>query len=127
MGIEWNMILQNAILIVMGIVLPVVATYAVNWFIAQGKAIKAKMSDTQYSTAKSIIKTLVFAAEQSGLSGALSQIGAEKKAWVINQAEIALSAKGIELDLGEISDLIEGILYEAINSAKVTQPLLVQG
>ena len=72
MGIEWNMILQNAILIVMGIVLPVVATYAVNWFIAQGKAIKAKMSDTQYSTAKSIIKTLVFAAEQSGLSGALS-------------------------------------------------------
>jgi len=111
--LDWSPILQNVIETVISLLLPVILGFVVVWLrglIAQGKA---KLTAEQLAMAQAFVAAFVKAAEQSGLTGQLANVGEAKKQWVIAQVQSALEAKGINIDVEVISGLIEAEVYEA--------------
>ena len=110
---DWSPILQNVIETVISLLLPVILGFVVVWLrglIAQGKA---KLTAEQLEMAQAFVAAFVKAAEQSGLTGQLENVGEAKKEWVIAQVEAALQAKGINIDVEVISAMIEAQVYDA--------------
>jgi hypothetical protein len=73
-------------------------------------------------TAVKIVRQLVQAAEMNGLSGAIENLGKEKKRWVIDMATSELSRRGINLDLNALDALIESQVKEAIKDLEPLYP-----
>jgi hypothetical protein len=112
-GFEWGIVLQQILIVVLNILLPVVLGYAALWIrglVAQGKA---KLTAEQLAIATSFVESFVFAAEQSGLTGTIEDIGEAKKAWVLERVQTALDAQGISIDVEVIADLIEAHVYKS--------------
>lgn len=120
-----NMILQLTIETLVQVLVPVFVGFilyltkkafdAFMVYLAQ----KGLMNDYEFAVA--IIRELVLAAEQNGLTGAIQAEGEAKKDWVIRMAEKELSKHGIELDLDTIENLIESAVYEAFTEWKNEQ------
>ncbi len=99
--------------------MPVVLGAITTWVVAKIKEVRLKVQSDELAYAMSVIRQLVLAAEQNGLTGALKNVGQEKKAYVIAMAEKALTDKGIYLDLDVLDALIEAAVLDAINRAKL--------
>lgn len=117
-----NEILQATIEVLIQILLPIVLGAVVVLVKEAVAKIKASMRKDQLELVENLIRRLVAAAEQNGLTGMLEAEGKAKKQWVIEQLEAALARRGIVLDLDELDALIEGIYHDEIGSWKAVQP-----
>ena len=75
--------------------------------------IEQQKLESEYDLIVGLINQFVLAAEQNGLTGQLSDIGKEKKEWVIDQVQRELTESGIHIDVTTLSNLIEAAVYEA--------------
>lgn len=81
--------------------------------------VRLSLSAKQLDFADMVIRQFVKAAEQYDLGGVVKQVGYEKKAWVIEQAEKELKRRGINLELDTISDLIEAAVLDELNRPRL--------
>ena len=80
--------------------------------LAQGiRWVQGRLSVQQWNAIQLAINFAVLAAEQSGLASEICKSGAAKKALAIDLAQQFLKARGIKLDLEELSALIEASVY----------------
>jgi hypothetical protein len=119
-----QVMLQIFLQVVVAAAAPVLLTFfgmflrqAVSWA-------KAKLDHEQLSTAEDIIRRLVLAAEQYDLSGIVSRVGEEKKAWVIEEASRELAKHKIYLDLNVIADIIEAAVLAELTKPKLDRAAL---
>src|SRR5689334_14957654 len=71
----------------------------------------------------SAIRTAIQAAEQSGLTGLIQNLGPEKKAYAAGLALKYLDQYGIKIDSQLLSGLIEGQLMASLQQGRAGQPL----
>lgn len=114
---DWGILLQQVLEMAIAILLPVILGFAVIWLRGQIEVQKNKLSGEQLAMAEAFVTSFVFAAEQSGLTDQISQVGEAKKAWVLEQVQSALDAKGINIDIEVISGLIEAAVFKAWNDS----------
>jgi hypothetical protein len=118
MNANYSGMLQMALVVVIQVLLPVLLGFLVVWLKKQTDLVKSKIPGEQLAFASELARQLVQAAEQTGLTGAISAEGSAKKEWVISQMEVELAKKGVKLDLHIISSLIENAVYEAFTQFK---------
>lgn len=105
-------LLVQAAIPALGTVLLAFATIAANSFVTW---LKSHASQSQLAQVKTIIDLLVTSAQQSGLTGALSNEGSAKKQWVIDEVTKQLNNFGLTKfaeDVPLIEQLIETSVYE---------------
>lgn len=108
-------LLQKTLETVITVLLPVLLAYAVAWLKVQTDKIKASISTEEWNFAVSLVDKLVIAAEQTGLKDELLKEGAAKKAWVLEQAQAALNAKNIKIDVAVLAAIVEDTVYNELN------------
>jgi Bacteriophage holin of superfamily 6 (Holin_LLH) len=106
-------VLQAFLITLIQVLLPVFLAMAVAWMQAAFLKAKSEINQEQYKLAVELAGKFVLAAEQSGLTGVISQAGEEKKQWAMEQLDAALQAKGIRLDLPLLSAMIEAEVFKA--------------
>jgi hypothetical protein len=99
--------------LILAIAVPVTGFLA-RWLLAQGNAAKSQLNDQQLWMLNNFLKTLVYAAEQMSLSGAID----DKLDWVIARANEWLDKYKINIDLDELRARIEAIVAEELNKEK---------
>jgi len=109
-------VLQLIAQIVISVLLPIFLTYAVVAVKSWWAKIKAQIPAEQFAFASGVIKSLVLAAEQSGLAGIIANEGQAKKQWVLDRAEKALAEHGIVMDLDALADMIEAAVKAELNA-----------
>jgi hypothetical protein len=107
--------LQIFLQTIIQILLPILLTAAVGYLFRQYQIVTARIPAEQLELARQIVRSLVLAAEQTGLVGAIKNEGEAKKEWVLQRAEEYLLSKGVKLDLHLLSDLIEAEVLESLN------------
>ncbi len=122
MEIDISSILQLVLELVVTVVLPFLLKKLFDWLNSQIRNLNARNDLVALETTVKIIRQLVQAAEMNGLSGALENLGKEKKKWVIDMAEAELSRRGINIDLDILDALIEAQVKEAIKDVEVLFP-----
>lgn len=100
------------------LLLPILLTAAVGYFYRQYQVLSARIPAEQLLLAQEIVRQLVLAAEQAGLTDAIQNEGEVKKEWVLQRAEEYLASKGIKLDLHTLSNLVEAQVLESLNFEK---------
>lgn len=114
---EWGTVFQQVLEMAIQILLPVILGFVVVWLRGQIQVQKNKLSTEQLAMAEAFVTSFVFAAQQSGLTDQISNAGEAKKAWVLEQVQAALDAKGISIDIEVISNLIEAAVFKAWNDS----------
>lgn len=112
-------ILQTALVTIIQVLLPVVLVFIVTWINLKIKEIKGQMNQADLEFAGALVRQLVLAAEQNGLTGALEAVGAEKKKYVIALAEAELERQGIKIDLDVLDALVEAACMEAFSKIEI--------
>ena len=92
--------------------LPVFLYYARQWLVLQLAKMRQHLTTDQLHSMEWIIRTLVLAAEQSGLEREALATGAAKKKWVVGEAARWLETWGLPVDLSAIDAQIEAIVRE---------------
>jgi len=104
------------------IVLPVLATalagLAIAWITKVISELKSKLTLQQQDLIDMIVQTAVFAAEQAGLSGFIT----DKKEYALTIAEKWMAEKGLSIDMHVLDALIEAAVYAELNRDKVVTP-----
>lgn len=120
-AITFQQTIMSLLLTLITVVSPI-AVYYVKQFVDQKlAALKAVAGERRWFLIQSIASTVVSAAEQSGLIGAISEEGAAKKSWALAQLKLALVAHGItQIDPTVLSAAIEGAVHDA------NQPIFAQ-
>jgi len=121
MTFDLNAFLQPLLITLIQVLAPILISLLIAWVKKQFDLAKARIPAEQLAFAAVLIRQLVLAAEQSGLSGALENEGKAKKEWVLGRVEQELKARGINLNVRLISDMIEGIVLDELNKAKLDQ------
>lgn len=119
--VDWGEIIQAVLMTLIQVLLPFLIVGLLVLIRTLWQKYKAQLSVEQLTFITKLIENFVKAAEQQGLTGIISREGAAKKRWVIDRAEETLLAKGLKIDLDEISDLIESIYYDTIKRWKDEQ------
>lgn len=103
----------------LNVVLPslaaVAAGFVIAWVKAKIKVATAELSESTLAIIQDAVHSAVLAAEQMNLVDKLDS----KKDYALEQAANWLSAKGIQFDLGELSDLIEAAVMDEFNRDRV--------
>ncbi len=120
--VDVSHLLQLALEIIITVLLPIVLKVLIEFLNAKIREVKANKDLVAFQTAVHIVRQLVQAAEMNGLSGALENLGKEKKKWVIDMAEAELSRRGINIDLDVLDALIEAQVKEAIKDLEPVFP-----
>jgi len=110
-------LIEAILLAFISVAVPILTAYFVQWLKAKMEHVKGQLSAEQYQTMKFMIDGLVMAAEQYNVIDTLKMTGAEKKAWVIEEAEKLFEKNNLPFDAETILNLIETSVYNAI-----TQP-----
>lgn len=108
-------LLVQAAIPALGTVLLAFATIAANSAVAW---VKSHATQSQLAQVKVVIDLLVTSAQQSGLTGALSNEGSAKKQWVLDEVTKQLKKFGLDKfaeDVPLLEQLIETSVYELIN------------
>ena len=113
-------LLQGILQIVISVILPVLAGLAVWYVKLLIQRVKARMSREQLAFADSLITMFVGAAEQYDLAGLAARTGAEKKAWVVAQAQAALDRSNIQMDASLLADLVESAILSGAKNPPYT-------
>ncbi|MDY6866633.1 MAG: phage holin, LLH family [Chloroflexota bacterium] len=114
-----SMFIQSLIEILVLPLLVMLLTWAYAQVRMAWQRFKEKNPDQAYWISY-VIQTVVQAAEQT--AEAYPDDIEDKKAWAIERAEAWFEQLGIELDVGQISDLIEAEVKALFNSSPVVLP-----
>ena len=99
---------------------PILTVMVIGWLNAAKDQLKVSLSAEQFAQLEAVTEVLVQAAQQSGLAGKMSNDGAVKKAWVVEQLKQYASDNGlVGLDVAGFSALIEAKVYEVIKKPVV--------
>ncbi len=120
--VDVSHLLQLALEIIITVLLPIVLKVLIEFLNAKIREVKANKDLVAFQTAVHIVRQLVQAAEMNGLSGAIENLGKEKKKWVIDMAEAELKRYGIDIDLDVLDALIEAQVKEAIKDLEPVFP-----
>jgi hypothetical protein len=115
MTIDWGLVLQKILMIIIEMCLPIALAQLVAWLNARSAEARAMAHKHNLDTAMGLVYQFVLAAEQCGITGAILNEGAEKKKFVLNLVETELAARGIKIDLDTLDAMIEGAVHEAFN------------
>lgn len=113
MEVEWGVVLQMLLVTLINVFVPILAGATIILVKNLIVKVKASVDAEKLAYVEALVESLVLAAEQSGLSGELSKIGAEKKAWVIQRLEEELAKRGIKMDVKMLSDLVEAAVWRS--------------
>jgi hypothetical protein len=86
---------------------------------ASWQYIKSRLSASQIARVQSIIRTLVLAAEQSKFKDSLGDAAANKKAWVLSEAQRTLRELGLSVladNVPLLTSILEAEVYTNLNS-----------
>ncbi len=100
------------------VLLPVLLAYLANLAHNKILEIKAQKQTKEIELAKTIVQRLVHAAEQLGITGALKDLGEEKKRYVLDMAKAELARRGIEIDVDTLDALIEAEVHESFTQVE---------
>lgn len=114
MEIDFGSLLMIVLEIIITVVLPFILKLVIEWLNVKIREGKAAAHAQNLDVAIALVRQMVLAAEQMGLTDAIKNIGEEKKAFVISMAEKALAERGIKMDLDELDALIEAQVKDAI-------------
>jgi len=101
---------------------PVLVAYVVAWLKARQREIEADLSEQERYLIREALRVAVHAAEQSGLAAGLVKEGEKKKQWAAEVAQQYLARYGLDLDLNELTGLIEATVWEEINRYRPDKP-----
>ena len=121
-GIEVGQLIQLALEVVITVLLPLLFKELVKFLNEKQAEARASKEFAVFETVVSLVRQLVQAAEMNGLSGAIENIGREKKKWVIDMAEAELARRKIIVDLDVLDALIEAQFKEAIKDLEPMFP-----
>jgi hypothetical protein len=127
MGIEWGDLLTLILQIFITTILPFLLKKLVDWMNAHISTAKASAEYKQYETALFLVRQLVLAAEQNGLTEKLQNIGIAKKQYVLDLAQAELARHGIKMDLDMLDALIEAQVRDALKQVESPLPDLGSG
>lgn len=115
---DWSDLVQPLLETVLSIMLPIVLGFVAVWLKGLLAKVKAEMSESQLAFITALAGQLVLAAEQSGLTGAITNIGAEKKAMVMAALQQAADDNGIRINVGLLSAIVEAAVVDAFGLSK---------
>lgn len=92
----------------LGLALPFLAGLAATYVIGKWGEWKLGKYGSQLHIIENVVRYAVTAAEQLGLN----KVIADKKAWALQEAENALAARGVKIDLHELAARIEAEVLE---------------
>jgi len=118
MVMGWSDLVQPLLETVLSIMLPIVLGFVAVWLKGLLAKIKAEMSESQLAFITVLAGQLVLAAEQSGLTGVITNIGEEKKAMVIAALQQAADDNGIKISVELLSAIIEAAVVDAFGLSK---------
>lgn len=107
--VDWNAILSEFItLLLLSFItaaVPIITTMVVRWLKLKAKEVEAQIPADVLAQTKAIARIVVAAAEQAGVTGALEELGLEKKEYAISMGEMLLSQYlGLDIDLDKLGD-----------------------
>ena len=106
----WDLVEQLVIIIlttVVTVVGPVLAIEARKLSAIWQANLQASMSADEWNLMVTLSETAVRSAQQMGIIGQLENIGRVKKAWALAAVQNALNARGVFIDVNEVSAAIE--------------------
>lgn len=103
---------QVLLQIVITAIVPAISGFVVMWIRAQMAKVRMQLTAEQRQYADAVIRNLIAAAEQYDLAGLVKRSGAQKKAWVVGQAQTMLDSAGIHWEAQTIADLVEAKILE---------------
>lgn len=106
--------LQKFLEIVLPVLVSALAGLAIAWITKVVNQIKSSISSDAQWYISQAVESAVLAAEQVGLDDFLM----DKKQYALNVAQKQLDAKGIKIDLGILSDLIEAAVMSEFNRGR---------
>lgn len=112
-AIDWGDLLQPALETILTVLLPVVLGYIVLWFQRASSKLKAEIGSEQWELLENLATQFVLAAEQSGLTGKIEQLGEVKKAMVLQLLQSAADSRGIKINVEELDAIIEAAVVDA--------------
>lgn len=115
-------LIQLLLEVVITVLLPFALRALIQWINSQIREINARKDQVVLRTVVDLVRQLVNAAEMNGLSGAIQNIGKEKKRYVFDLAEAELKRRGITLDLDVLDALIEAQVKTEIRDVDVLFP-----
>lgn len=121
MQFDWKPV-NDILAAVINAVLPIVLGLGAVAIKRYTDRLKAEIGQKNFGYAVDIATAVVKAAEQNGLATELSQTGAQKKSWALNELEAALKAQGINVDVRMLDTLIEAMVYQEFNKHR-RQPI----
>lgn len=105
---DFTIDISKIILFIVTLIFAVISRYFIPW-------LKSKLDEHSKEEIKYWIGVFVSAAE----SYFGKDMGAEKKAWVIDQAIIKFNSLGIKIDGEEIQDIVESVYREAVQAGLI--------
>ena len=121
-GMELGKLVQLSLEVVITVLLPILFKVLVKFLNEKQAEARASKDFAMFETVVAIVRQLVQAAEMNGLTGAIENIGREKKRWVIDMAEAELARRKINVDLDVLDALVEAQVKEAIKDLEPLFP-----
>ena len=109
--------LTQLLQVVLSAVATILTAVIVPWVIAKIKSLQSQVGAETFFAIQQTASIAVAAAEQSGLAGLITNIGAEKKAYAISAMQKLLEAQGIRVDVGRIESAIEAAVLDQIRQS----------
>ena len=115
---DWSDLVQPLLETVLSIMLPIVLGFVAVWLKGLLAKVKAEMSESQLAFITALAGQLVIAAEQSGLTGVIINVGEEKKAMVMAALQAAADERGIRINVELLSAIVEAAVVDAFGLSK---------
>ena len=112
---DWNGILQGALLAVVTAVVPVLVKLLADWVQAHVAEVMNEIDQDLRYVIDEAVRIAVSAAEQSGLAKLIKNEAEEKKRFACEVAERYLAQYGVVVDLDVLADLIEAEVLRQFN------------
>ncbi len=100
------------------LLLPILLAYLAKMAHDEIMHIAAKKQTAEFQLVKEIVKRMVLAAEQLGITGALKNIGEEKKKYVLDMVKAELERRGIGIDVDTLDAMIEAEVHESFTQVE---------
>jgi len=120
MEVDLNQIIQTVLAALLPIIAGFAAAWLRQWVIVQQKKVESEIGEQWSWAIKDAVKIAVNAAEQSELAGLLGKELGAKKSWAIESTRRQLLARGIDINVRVIADLIEAAVWEAFKTPQIT-------
>lgn len=115
---DWSDLVQPLLETVLSVMLPIVLGFVAVWLKGLLAKVRAEMSESQLAFVTALAGQLVVAAEQSGLTGAITNVGAEKKAMVMAALQAVADERGIRISVEILSAIVEAAVVDAFGLSK---------